>query len=289
MFNLIEFTDAHMTKKNFSLPRGIHFYPSEANVRYKDEHGITRVIGTCLRQAYYRTTKEAEYKEPDAHTQWIFALGSAVENILVEQWKQAGIWVANSIRFYDEERNISGELDVVLADPETGERFGVEVKSFYGYNAGKNICGNTKQKGKPKDSQLLQTLIYVDLCQKLGLLDYFKMVYYSRDSSARAEFDIRLTEINGEKYPTINGIVDHRFTMADIYNGYQTLSDHIESGTVPERDFDINWSAEKVEQRKLLDEVAKTTYEKWKKNPKSNPIGDWQCNYCGWKNHCYSK
>lgn len=150
-------------------------------------------------------------------------------------------------------------------------------KSFYGYYASKEVCGNKSQKGAPKTSQLLQALIYVDQGLKHNLWDYVKMVYYARDSANRAEFDITLKEEGGELRPCINGVTDYRFTMQDIYDRYAELDAACKSDTPPPRDFDIEWSREKVLERKKLGEVSKTAFEAWQKNPKKNPIGDWQC------------
>jgi len=288
--DLIKATDAHMVRKKFGLPRGSHFYPSEASVKFTDLHGIERVEGSCLRQQYYRITGEGASSGTDPYSQWIFALGSGVEQILIEQWKQMGIWVANSVRFYDKEHNISGELDAVLIDPENGQLFGVEVKSFYGYYAKKSICGDKKNEGRPKGSQLLQCLIYVDLCKKLGIIDYFKMIYYARDSADRAEFDINISvQADGKRYPSINGVIDYRFEIDDIYIRYAELETYLENKQLPPRDFSIKYSGELVEKLNAIGEIAKTNYEKWKKSPAKNPIGDWQCKYCSFSEHCWKE
>jgi len=285
-FSLIAKTDEWMTRRQLFLPRGLHFYPSEASVEWIDHHGITRVGGACMRQVYYRCTNTPVDGQPDAYSEWIFALGKAVEQILVEQWKQMGIWVANNIKFLDEEHNISGELDVVLTEPD-GTLYGAEVKSFYGYQATRDICGNKHQQGKPKTSQLLQTLVYVDLCRKLGIIDYFKMIYYARDSANRAEFDITLLQDGEFLRPTINGVIDYRFTMQEIYDRYAILADHINNKILPVRDFERVWDEEKVEQRHDIGEVSDTAYKDWKKRPEKNPIGDWQCRYCPYSSICY--
>jgi Holliday junction resolvase-like predicted endonuclease len=285
-YNLIENTDAFMCRKQFSLPRGVHLYPSEASVSYTDIHGLPRVIGQCARQTYYRLTGQPSSGSYDAYMQWIFALGKAVEEILVEQWKQMGIWVANNVRFYDVNRNISGELDVILKEPD-GTLFFVEVKSFASYQATKHICGNKSVKGKPKDNQLLQALIYADLCKELNLIQYGKMIYYARDSGQRREFNISLTNDNGLKRPVVEGTVDYRFTMEDIYERYALLQSYVNSKQLPPRDYELEWGTEKVEIRNGLGEIAKTNYEKWKKSPVKYPIGDWNCKRCPWLLTCY--
>jgi hypothetical protein len=278
-----------MTRQKISLPRPATFFPSEASVSWTDQHGIERVTGACLRQVWYRLTGTGEPSKPDPYSEWIFALGKAVEQILIEQWKCMGILVGNNIKFYDAKRNISGELDVVLQDPESSKLFGVEVKSFYGYNATKEVCGNTKVVGHPKTSQLLQTLIYVDLCKDLGILDYFKLVYYARDSAHRKEFDVTVIDDNGQTRPVVDGVVDYRFTMENVYSRYKTLKSHIESNTIPPRDYSIAFSPEKVKQLYELGEVSETAMKEYKRNPAKNPVSNWQCNYCPVRKHCWSK
>lgn len=284
-FSLINATDEHMTRKLFSLPRGSHHYPSEASVKWTDRYGIERVAGQCLRAAWLRATGKGIPASFDAYTQWIFSLGKAVEEILVEQWKQMGIWVANNVKFYDKEKNISGELDVVVRDTE-GKLVCCEIKSFSGYNATKEIMGNKSVAGHPKTSQLLQCLIYVDLCQKLGILDYAKLVYYSRDSALRREFDVVLIDEGDTKRPVIDGAIDYRFTMKDIYKRYEELDEYIKNDIMPPRDYEMIYPKEKILKLNSVGEIAKTKFADWQKNPEKNPIGSWHCSYCGFKSFC---
>ena len=286
-FSLIDATDKHMTRSHVSFPRGQHFFPSEASVSWTDAHGINRCSGACMRQVWYRVTGKGEASKPDPYSEWIFALGKAVEIILVEQWKQMGIWVDNNIKFYDKEHNISGEIDVLLRDPGTSELLLAEVKSFYGYMATKDLCGNTKVVGHPKTSQLLQTLIYIDLGQKLGILNYGKMVYYARDSASRTEFDVTIVDDGINRRPCVNGEIDYRFTMEDIYKRYITLAEHTYANTEPPRDYQIAWSPDKIKIMNSIGEVSKTAMADYTKNPSKNPIGDWQCRYCKFSEYCY--
>lgn len=285
-YSLIDATDKHMTRKRFSLPRLSAHNPSSASVKWKDFNGIQKVSGTCLRSLFYRNTGVPGGTSPDAYSEWIFATGKGVEEILVEQWKEMGIWVGNNIKFYDKEKNISGELDVVLSEPD-GTLYGAEIKSFSGYSATKEVIGNTKFPGKPKISQMLQTLIYVDLCKRLGILQYFKMIYYARDSGERTEYDIGLVQDGEYLRPTINDEIDYRFTMQDIYDRYNELDFYMENKTLPPRDYSISWSAEQVEEAHQAGEITEAKYLKYKKSPSKNPIGNWQCNYCAYKEVCW--
>ncbi len=674
-FNLVTLTDKHMTREGIYLPREAHWYPSEASVAWEDSHGIARVSGNCMRKSFLRYTGLLKAEGVDAYTQWIFALGKAVENILVEQWKQMGIWHSNNVKFYNAEYNISGEIDCILREPETGRLFAVECctpdslildadyqlypfehfqssdvidqhgnsnqvaniqikdvsnipiyslhgkfdgllggfteehpiivakvrvsrylsnkkkrtyhfestsikpasqvtrgdyvcipkarfgeilcetyqdfvsqkmwpylvendlvfparkipsnykpipnkirnlsdfywllglylaegscskhavyfslhqketkiiariqqivqslwgldigirhlkdsrtkqpsnginieicsialrtlfksiipgntlkrtkriyyhklvsdpqlldqllrgawlgdgcyaskrqyrlttavptlayfyfqvaarlgfsprvkkynqqsyfnsdhiyavewgtggnkhnieplidagtfwcykvkkitsrlysgkvynleclpdhtytvgtiathncKSFYGYYATKEIMGNRQGPGRPKTSQLLQTLIYLYECKHL--FPFGKMIYYARDSGERKEFTIELQhealpEGKVISRPVIDGLVDYRFNVEDIYSRYRQLSEYVMNSIMPQNDYEISWSAEKIEQRKELGEVSKSAYDDWKKG--KGKVGDWQCRYCPYQDFCWDK
>lgn len=246
-----------------------------------------------MRAAYLRYTGILShlFKPHDAYTQWIFSLGKAVENILVEQYKQMGIWVDNNVKFYDPERNISGEVDIFIRDPSSGELIVVEVKSIYGWFATKKVCGAARTKPSPKTSQMMQLLIYLDQLQ--DEVPYGKLVYYARDSASRNEFDISLVYDAEAQVtrPTINGIIDHRFTMEGIYHRYHLLSDYVERAELPPREYELVFDKEKVEKLWTLkdDRVTKSKYDKWKRDSSKNPIGDWNCSYCGYSNVCYNR
>jgi CRISPR/Cas system-associated exonuclease Cas4 (RecB family) len=289
-FNLVAQTDAWMTRKRIQRPSKGTFYPSEASAAWTDKNGVRCVSGACMRSAWYRVTGKADEGAlpTDAYSEWIFALGKGVEEILVEQWKQMGLWVANNVQFYDKERNISGEADVILTDPTTGQLILIEVKSFHAYYATKEICGNRSTKGQPKTSHMMQLLIYLDQF-KDTVAPVGKLIYYARDSGNRAEFDVSLTEDNGVHYPTVDGVVSHRFTLEDIYSRYAELKQHVDEDQIPLVDYQKVWESAKIEDKWKLGEISKTAYQKWQKNPDKNPIGDWQCNYCKFRNECWRK
>jgi hypothetical protein len=281
---LVQLIDEHMTRPRLEATQGTHFYPSEASVEWEDKHGIKRVSGACLRASYYRLTAEPGRQKPDAYSEWIFALGKAVEGIITAQLKEMGLWVSNSLKFYDKERNISGELDIVIKDPTTGKLKILECKSFYGYNATRDIIGNKSVKGTPKTSHLLQTLVYVD--QFKNTMDGAKLLYYARDSASRREFDVELVEQKGLHYPMVDSEIDLRFTMEDIYARYRLLGEYLANKELPMPDYQMKWDDEKVELRHDLGEVSKTAYEAWQKSKIRNPIGDWMCRYCSFKTVC---
>lgn len=289
-FDLIKMTDKHMTRLSaLHATRAATFYPSEASVSFMSSYGLPKVEGTCLRKSFFRLTNGDKGIPPDSYSEWIFALGRKVEEILVEQYKQMGIWVDNNVKFVIPDHNISGEIDVLVRNPETGGLWILEIKSLYGYHATRDVIKGTKtRKPWPKIPNLLQTMIYADYFQ--DQIEGIKLVYYARDSAGRRAYDVSLTEDSstGKHYACVNGVIEPRFTLEDIYSRYEDLALAIETQAVPPNDFQLIYSDEKIETLFSAGELGKTTYEKWKKGKET--IGDWQCTtYCPYRKVCWEK
>lgn len=294
-YDLFEHTDQFITRPKFHAERSTRFYPSEASIKLTDEFGDEVVYGNCLRASYFRLTGGFEGIPYDARAEFIFMQGKSVEEMLIEQWKAMGIWVDNNVKFYDAEHNISGELDAILREPD-GTVYGAEVKSFYGYKAESEIFGNKSKLGRPKMSQLLQTLIYTYHFR--DRLPYFRMVYFARDSVLRRTFKIELHEDHGLHYPKIEGVVWRQFTVEDILERYKLLQSYIEKQVIPPNDFELQYSDAKIEDYFKKGKISKSKYEDWQKSvravekgKKNQPeiVGDWNCSYCSFKNVCWSK
>jgi CRISPR/Cas system-associated exonuclease Cas4 (RecB family) len=285
-YNLFEHVDRYMTSPRFAAPsRGGHFYPSEASVKYED-NGEEQVAGACLRKSYYRIKHGDQRGEVSARGAHIMQHGRSIEESLTEVFKQMGIWRANSVRFKDNEFNISGEIDVVLVEPD-GTEYGAEVKTAYGYMAEKDIIGNTYQNGKPKASHLLQTLIYCYVFR--DRLPYFRILYMFRDSCSRRTFKVELHEEDGLYYPKIDGVISKKFTIQDVLNRYKELQYYLDNEILPPRDFQLEYTDEKVEKLYKLKKISKSKYEKHFAPRKPQKAGDWECSYCDFKRFCWEE
>jgi hypothetical protein len=275
-----------MTQPRFAAPsRGGHFYPSEASVFYEAD-GEQQIAGACLRKSYYRIKHSDQRGQVSARGAHIMAHGSQIEHSLVEIFKQMGIWRANSVRFKDNEYNVSGEIDAVLVEPD-GTEYGAEVKTAYGYMAEKDIIGNTYNVGKPRPSHLLQTLIYCWVFK--DRLPYFRILYMFRDSCARRSFKIELHEEDGVHYPKVDGKVSKAFSVEDILSRYKELQYYLDTDTVPPRDFQLEYTDEKVQRLYDLKKISKSKYEKHFAPRKPEPAGDWNCSYCDFSTFCWSQ
>ena len=108
-----------MTGTGLSVDRLPTFYPSSASC--VDEINTEKVIGSCLRQQYYRCTKTPESDPAGLYSQYIFAAGNMWEDFLIEQFKRAGLWLGNNIKFAIVDKYISGEIDILIKNPD-GEK-----------------------------------------------------------------------------------------------------------------------------------------------------------------------
>jgi hypothetical protein len=155
-----------------------------------------RVEGGCWRADWYRVKGIEPSNSTEFYISMIHRLGKAVENIVVDSMKEAGVYESSGVKFYDPKINVSGELDIVgrFRDKVTNliRFFGVEVKSVYGQGATETITGRSRAyKGqlpfrpKPKVSNLMQVMVYLDqFSQAKGprfFLEGFKLLYIPRD------------------------------------------------------------------------------------------------------------
>jgi len=264
-----------------------HLWPSEASVKFYDQHGDLTVEGKCMRAAYLRVKGDFEALPPSAYSEWIFEMGRRVEKMIVDRCKEAGIYVDNSIKFYDEEYNVSGEIDVLLTEPD-GLIYPAEIKSAYGYYAEKEIMGNMKQRGQPKMGQLLQLLIY--LWKFKDQFPYGRMVYFFRDSTKRRTFKVELEQQGNILYPKVEGQVIKTFSVNDILARYKELQHHIDNEIVPEKDYELQYPEAKIHDFAKKGKIGKTKYQNFLKGKLKDYeyLGDWNCRgYCPYSRICY--
>jgi CRISPR/Cas system-associated exonuclease Cas4 (RecB family) len=285
-YDLWAHTENHLERERISFPRRGNFYPSEASVVYKDQYGDETIEGGCLRKSWYRL-KGYPGEQPNARAEMIFAMGRAVESFLREQWKEMGICVASNVEFFDESMGfpIKGELDTIMAEPPDGRLYTSEIKSFYGYYATKEIMGNRTEPGAPKLSQLLQTLVYTYLFRKKFYCA--RLVYMARDDpDNHRTFKVEVEPEGDLWYPKIDGVVNHDFAIEDMFNRYKDLAGYLEADQLPPRDYELDYSKDKIEEWFAKGKLSKAKHEEYRKGKR---VGAWQCLYCPHLTTCYKK
>jgi hypothetical protein len=297
-FSVVAAEDEYYTKsKGLSRHRpGLH--PTEASVEFLED-GKKIVIGKCHRAAWYRSMEVARGDGPSAGLMMKANLGKWDEQGLVDKWKEMGIWHDNNIKFYQKSHFLSGELDAVLRNPVTGGLLGMEVKSFYGYYANKEITGAKRDKipGIPLDTHFLQAILYA--WEYRDILEEFRLYYIERGDGHRVEFRIGWDDrpdgthqlwwqqVDGKYWNYyIPDKIYQPYTIEDVYDRFSTLLKKLQTKELPPKDFSDKWDEDTVEWMWDHGKLGKTKYEKWQKKPSSNPIGDWQCQYCDFSAQC---
>ena len=193
---------------------------------------------------------------------------------------------------------VSGEIDLILRHPQGGLIF-TEIKSTSGPYKEKELAGHYEGRGKnkvylpgrPATQNLLQLLTYLWVHKNDPELIGGKLVYILRDNMTRVEFDVVIVQDGTKHRAVVNGEVDKRFFIEDMYERYHLLADYVrqslnqvKQGVKPEdlqrppRDYDIVYTDEKIELEHTEGRLSKTKYEAFKANPNERP-GDWQCSY----------
>jgi len=281
------------TKPNFSIPRpGI--WPSETSVEYEID-GRRRVDGCCLRKSWYRIMGYPK-ERVDPNLKMKGELGKSAEEACVERWKRMGILLDNNIKFYVKKYGLSGEIDVILRNFEDSDKkpIGVEVKSFYGAGANRQICGSKRPfvAGTPKLDHLLQASIYLNEFKES--LDHFRLYYLERGDGHRVDFQvftdnenrIGFQQIEGPYWGTESAEKVYRpYTIDDVYSRMRQLVEAVKLREKPQRDFKKNYNDADVEWLHSIGELSDTKYKSYKKG---KPLGDWNCSYCPFENECYS-
>jgi CRISPR/Cas system-associated exonuclease Cas4 (RecB family) len=287
-YDLWAHLDAHVTRPKFKpeVDRS-HLWPSEASVQFYDQHGDLTTEGKCMRAAYFRSVGDFEEMPYPAYTEWIFKFGKLAEKMIVNEAKEAGIWVQNNVKFYNKEYNISGEIDTLFAEPPDGVIYPSEIKTGYGYFAEKEIMGNYKQPGQPKLGHLLQLLVY--LWEFKEQFPYGRMIYFLRDSMKRRTFKVELEQQGDIFYPVVEGKVNKLFTVNDILSRYKELQHHIDNKIVPPQEFELQYSDRKIRDFAVKGKIGKTKFGKWEKGKLKTweYMGDWPCRLCAYRNICY--
>lgn len=358
-WTLMDHLTDYLARPRWGEQKEPNFYPSEATALYENKHGETKVAGKCRRAAFFRMVKDWVDFDPstwqhmkpladelvrreiptDKYMRWIWQAGTMYETHVKDMCKSAGVYIADEVPIFIKDPRVSGRIDIVVIDPDTGELAAVEVKSIYGHNT-TGILGKTGSSrtpavpGEPRDSHLMQLGLYQwRYCDPLPQFGDAKLVYGARDTGAYGEFRVRISEdpdtnILSIQYkqvlPVVGEWITSPITINSIINdGYQYVQKHLDSATVPDRDYDLQYDEttiaklywrnelskadtekfekllvltlrERVDDGEVLSSEEQALWDKYdgsriKKDQKPIEKGDWQCRFCQWRDTCYDQ
>lgn len=312
--DLWEKLDAHITTRETPRPPSGNFFPSEASVVYTDKHGDKEVGGACLRKSWYRL-KGFSPEPHSAYSQYIFQMGHNFEDDICKYLGEMKLLLEREHKFFVDTFGfpIKGALDVIISDPTTEKPSFLELKTVYGYYAAKEVLGNKKEKGYPKLSHLLQTFLYLVLFsperQALPriiergengedvvsdtispyVFSAGRMLYFFRDSMKRVSFLIEAKRVGNNIYPVINGELIKTFSFRDIIERYMLLKQFINGDTPPPRDFERQYSKEKIRDYRAKGKISDSKVKEWERG--KSMLGDPLCSdtYCPYYKTCWLK
>jgi hypothetical protein len=241
------------------------YWPSSASILRQEMSAgspYNIVEGACLRNVYYRMmgVSTTEATEPMMYDVW--DLGDAAETIYMERFRGLNEYRVifpnlngDKLRFSNAVTNVRGEADLVLQHKETAIKFGVEMKSYYGFWGAMDVAGydaaakvynpapyiqvgdpRRTRPGFPKITNLLQTCLYLEEFWDDNI-KLWKIIYVARDKGPAAEFDVTLVDYEGKRCPQVNGVVISWISLEGIHERYQKLGEYISKKQLPPRDY----------------------------------------------------
>lgn len=348
-WSLVDHLTSNLAQGRLGEPKHPTLWPSEASAVVQNQWGEKKVVGKCRRSTYFRYAQACyEFYSEYSHLQplieeitvkqiptqpyqyWLWAAGDLYEDYVINLAQASGVYIAAQVPIYVKDHNISGKVDLIALNPDSFKRTVTEVKSVYGHN-GNTVLGSqydrrTGQLGRPRDSNLMQIAIYDwHFATPKEDYEYSRLLYGSRDTGRYAEYSVRTEydEATGVTKIYYAGIAPNKTQEVEspitidsiLHDGYGYVVNHLLSGTIPERDFDLRYSEEKIqtmydrhEQLPKMERLSKKDHEqitKIKARAELNiereaegkkplkplkPVekGDWQCNLCKYKNVCYN-
>lgn len=294
------------TKKSFSL------YPSSASITLSQKTNGKNIVGSCLRQQYYRITGEPATHSMAGDIKVSTMLGDYITKMVEDLLDNHGFIcnlqrIASEHSFYIPEINVSGRCDFIGYDNINKEVIGIEVKSVGEYKAGKCM-------EKPAEEHVLQSLIYLNHYKKtnpkLNIKKWY-ILYISRTENYAIKakkhgsdlamiWDFYITIDDKDQAAIIhssNGTEKWAdFNIKNIYSRFDELSKYLASSTVPPKDYKLYYSEEDLASMFKKGELTRKAdiekMEKWLKKgaPKDKlkiELGDIECSFCAYKGVCW--
>lgn len=251
--------------------REYRHYPSSAS--FKKATG--KIVGACMRQLYYRATKQEITNPKDMTNRLQAGFGDAIHTWLTDKLQKSKkikmIPEASGRVTVDElEKEISFRLDSLVTY--RGELGGLEFKTMQSYGLQRMV-----KEGGPKDNHILQILSYFGTNDAIR---WFSLVYFGRDSGFRAEYHVwkdpvtNLFMIEGV-FPESKAKPVDELNFPGVVARWGELEGSIKAGVLPHRDF-----------KAVLTKEGKVTDKRTKNHVDYKT--DFACTYCEFQNHCWS-
>lgn len=302
--------EAFASPKTSVIKGNSGLYPSSASIEINGEK-----FGACHRQEYFRWFRYKPTEQGDPETNLTGLMGDSLHSMIVEFLRQhvieTDIVVLTAEQaFFDQKAFLSGRTDIFMKDLKTGLLHGCDIKTVGDYKA--SITTE-----EPDTTHILQCAIYLDQYNKSALRNNSKPVedwiilYLARAENYKLkkyphgslfkylwQFQVTIEKDGSVSVTNQYGATKNHpeITIKKIYDRYETLLGYIKDKKLPDREYQYQYSEEKLTGMLKTDQLNKTQsaeVQKWlDKGAKAGELkldmGDFQCRYCAWKTLCYS-
>jgi hypothetical protein len=306
-----------------SIRRSKSFHPSACSIQYRDALTDTlETHGGCLRAEWYRFMEEPTTEMSTASGQLKMEAGNALQPMVEDAFKTAGLWRASETSFFHEKMKYSGRVDFWIVDPSQsmGDReviLPVECKTTGRFGEPGTI---EPKAGKmmPKTDHLLQVIPYLDFYGQFIPNIKIILFYLGRDSmnvgehhvwfAGEGEYGCDLK--NERRYLMVQndtGIfpLEH-LRVKSVYERTIELAKWVRAKQMPPPSYEDQWDNRRIAAYAAagpafgkLNKTETTAVNKAIKKAKedgddrlnddSRPFvkkGDWNCRYCNWYTKC---
>lgn len=293
-----------------SIRKTSGFHPSAASIKLPSGE----VLGACMRDSYYRMTEVGGTNQGPPDYTISANLGDKmhqyIDEILDKFGYSMGIQkIESEHSFFDEDLNLSGRSDIIAWDHINQEIIGIEVKSVGEYKASKVL-------EVPDHTHIMQSMLYLDFYSKkipdgMHRPNKWYIWYISRTEgyAIKSRKHGSPFQMLWDYYITLHNdhVVVHtsagsysypELTVSGIKDRYNQLKLHLENNIAPPRDYQIQYSEEKIadlyKRDKLTRKADKEKVEKWlakgaKEGKLKIELGDIECSFCSFKDHCWDQ
>ena len=291
-------------------------HPSAASIEVPSKEGGTQIIGACIREQWYRRKGFAPTETKNINWELAAIQGEYLHQMVVDLLNNNGITMgvqqmAVESSIYESLINLSGRIDYLAYDHLNDEVIGVEIKSVGDYKSKKCL-------EYPDSTHILQAMLYLDHYQKHVPEEQIRpkkwfILYVARGENWDLKGKKQLSpfvqlwdfyiQLEGEDkhavvYTPQGKTIEESLTIKGIWDRYDLLNRHDKDNTIPERDFELQYSEERlaglyklglIEFKKDKEPIAKWLSKGAPEGELNVIMGDAACKFCSYSQMCWGE
>lgn len=303
--DIFKHLDEHLLNPFLAVEKvSTSIWPSESGVLVEKFGRVVRV-GGCDRKVFYRMTgTPKDARGNDFGGSLVMEMGHMIQGWISDKFKTSRIFIDSEVPVLinGESPNgvpysVSGSIDEVIQDPDTGRPEFVEVKSVGHWKAMDGLCTPDRDGVfLPDESHILQVVPYLDVVRdKFGVKDpVFNIIYVDRDQPKyHAQHVVRLSPGG---IPIISNLAGEfplaHLGLVELHKDWGRIADAVHTKQIPNRPFARQYDNETIEWMYTTNQLTKTDMKMVDSARKAQAPtllnkGDFACRFCDFARTCY--